>query len=295
MDSHRRKLLEQEPITKKDKKKTSLIVLVIVWSIALAAHFIRADKQSWLENYNTDYFIENTIHMHEDCGLNSKTNKTFINYDLLWAAINDNGNFEFYVTANWQWYFVDERWNLNSSCSFTSLPIIITLTESRHWYYVSNYYSINSWSTRELYIKSMFSDNAYRNWRMREYWWAHEKISFLNEAEEYFWVKLDEKWEFNCKLCDKPRFFYEKIQNEQWEDRNLYGSKEISKQSFTFYSNGSLERVWITGTKYYSWYFWKDDSTIIIKDKNNPNMIERFIIDEFKDYEMTAFSEYIQI
>lgn len=295
MDSHRRKLLWEQETNKKDHKKALLVVLFAVCAVLLATHFIRADKQSWLQNYNTDYFIENAIHQHEDCALPSKTNKTFIRYELLWAAINDNWEFEFYVTADWQWYFLDERWNINSSCSFTALPIIISLTESRYWYYVSNYYSINPWATRELYIKSMFSDNAYRNWRLREYWWVHETISFLDEAEQYFWVKLDQKWEFDCKFCDRPWFFYEKIQNKEWEDRNLYGSKEISKQSFTFNSNGSLERVWVSGTTYYSWYFWKDDSTIIIKDKKNPKILERFIIDEYKDYEMTAFSEYVQI
>jgi len=293
MDSHQKKIMELAP--KKDHKKILLIILWIVCCITLAAHFIQADKQASLQNYNTDYFIENAIHQHEDCGLTTKTNKTFINYELLWAAINDNGEFEFYVDAHWQWYFVDERWNLNSSCSFSSLPIIITLTESKQWYYVSNYYSIDDWRTRELYVKSMFSDNAYRNRRLREYWWTHEKISFLDEAEQYFWIKLDQKWEFDCKFCDKPRFFYEKIQNKEWEDRNLYGTKEISKQKFTFKSDGSLERVWVSGASYYNRYFWNNDSTVIIKDNNNPNIIERFIIDEYKDYEMTAFSEYVQI
>lgn len=295
MDSHRRKLLEQAP--KKDYKKPLLIILLIVCSIMLAAHFIRADKQSSLNHYNTDYFIENAIHQHEDCGLTTKTNKTFINYELLWAAINDNGDFEFYVTANWQWYYIDDRWNLSSSCWFTSLPIIISLTENKNGYYVSNYYSIDTWTwhARELYIKSMFSDNAYKNWRIREYWWIHTQVSFLDEAEQYFGIKLDQKWEFHCKFCDKPRYFYEKVQNEKWEDRNLYWSKEISKQGFTFNSNGSLERVWISGTSHYNRYFWKDDSTIIIKDNKNPSLVERFIIEDLKDYEMTAFSEYVQI
>ena len=263
MDSHQKKIMELVP--QKDHKKILLIILWIVCCITLTAHFIKADKQSSLQNYNTDYFIENAIHQHEDCGLTTKNNKTFINYELLWAAINDNGEFEFYVIAYWQWY------------------------------YVSNYYSIDAWRTRELYVKSMFSDNAYRNRRLREYWWTHEKISFLDEAEQYFWIKLDQKWEFDCKFCDKPRFFYEKIQNKEWEDRNLYGTKEISKQKFTFKSDGSLERIWISGASYYNRYFWNNDSTIIIKDNNNPNMIERFIIDEYKDYEMTAFSEYVQI
>ena len=293
MDSHQKKILEQAP--KKDYKKIILAVLSVILCITLAAHFIKADKQASLTNYNTDYFIENAIHQHENCGLTTKTNKTFINYDLLWAAINDDGDFEFYVTANWQWYFIDERGNLNSSCSFSWLPIIISLTENKYWYFISNYYSINSWNTRELYIKSMFSDNAYRNWRLREYWWVHEKISFLNEAEQYFWIKLDQKWEFECTFCDKPRYFYEKIQNDEWEDRNLYGIKEISKQSFKFNSNGTLERVWINSKSYYSRYFGNDDKTVIIKDSNNPSTIERFIIEDLKDYEMTTFSEYIQV
>ena len=294
MDSHRQKLIEQ--IEPKSYKTLILIVLIIVCSLTLAAHLIKADKQSSLQSYNSDYFIENAIHQHEDCGLTSKTNKTFINYDLLGAAINDNWDFEFYVNANWQWYFIDERWNLNSSCSFSSLPILISLTENKNWYFVSNYYSINStWNTRELYVKSMFSDNAYKNRRIREYWWFRERISFLNEAEQYFWIKLDQKWEFICSFCNKPRFFYEKIQNKEWQDRDLYWIKELSKQGFTFNSDWTLERVWIWGISHYNRYFWTNDSTIIIKDKNNPSIIERFIIEDLKDNEMTAFSEYIQI
>jgi hypothetical protein len=81
MDSHQKKILEQAP--KKDHKKVLLIILFIVCCITLAAHFIKADKQTSLNNYNTDYFIENVIHQHENCGLTTKTNKTFINYDLL--------------------------------------------------------------------------------------------------------------------------------------------------------------------------------------------------------------------
>jgi hypothetical protein len=81
MDSHRQKLMEQ--VEPKSYKTLILIVLVIVCSLTLAAHLIRADKQSSLQSYNSDYFIENAIHQHEDCGLTSKTNKTFINYNLL--------------------------------------------------------------------------------------------------------------------------------------------------------------------------------------------------------------------
>ena len=295
MDSHQKNIIEQAP--KKDHKKVLLLILLILFWITLAAHFIRADKQQSLSHYNTDFFIENAIHQHEDCGLTSKTNKTFINYELLWAAINDNWEFEFYVVANWQWYYIDDRWNLNSSCSFSWLPIVIALTENKYWYFLTNYFSIKSqtWSTRELYVKSMFSDNAYKSRRLREQWGSPINISFLNEAEQYFWIKLDQKWEFICNFCDRPRYFYEKIQNKQWEDRNLYWSKEISKQGFTFNSDGTLKRVWISDTTYYNRYFWKNDSTIIIKDSKNPSSIERFIIDELKDNEMVAFSEYIQI
>ena len=197
MDSHQKKIMEQAP--KKDYKKILLAILFVVCCVALVTHFIRADKQASLSNFSTDYFIEHAIHQHEDCGLTTNTSKTFINYDLLWAAINDNWDFEFYVTANWQWYFIDDRWNLNSSCSFTSLPIIISLTENKYWYFVTNYYSIKpwSWNTRDSYVKSMFSDNAYGNRRLREYWWTHERISFLNEAEQYFWINLEKSENLN--------------------------------------------------------------------------------------------------
>jgi hypothetical protein len=55
-----------------------------------------------------------------------------------------------------------------------------------------------------------------------------------------------------------------------------------------------MQRMW--GNDWtYSWHFWKNDTTIMIKAPNNTWSIERLIIDELNDNKMVLFTESIQI
>lgn len=265
--------------------KKFLRVLLILSCIFLCSQRIKADKQ-WLQNI--DFFINKTIHDHEDCF----EWKTFIKYDLLWVSINNDGNFEYYVNANGQWYFVDERWNLNSSCKFLSRPIAIELAETKTWYALINYQNPKNSLKNETEVKKVFSDNAYKNRKARENWITD--LNALYDAEEYFWVKLDEVWNFDCKFCDTIRYFVENFQNKSWDYRNLYINEPIGNKRFKFNSDWTMQRMW--GKDWtYSWHFWKNDTTIMIKAPNNTWSIERLIIDELNDNEMVLFTESIQI
>ena len=265
--------------------KKFLRVLLILSFLFLCSQRIRADKQ-WFQNI--DFYVNQAIHEHEWC----YDGKTFINYDLLWISINEDGNFEYYVSANGQWYYVDERWNLSSSCRFILRPIAVELQESKTWYILINYQNPKNSLKDNKKIKEVFSENAYKNRKARENWTV--EFDVLTDAEEYFWIKLDEIWNFECKFCDTTRYFVENIQNKSWDYRNLYINNPVSNKRFIFNSDGTMQRMWGNDWKY-DWHFWKNDTTIIIKDQDNPSTIQRFIIEELKDNEMVFLTESIQI
>ena len=167
--------------------KKFLRILWIISCIFLCSQRIRADKQ-WLQNI--DFFVDKAIHEHEHCF----EGKTFMNYNLLWISINEDGNFEYYVNANGQWYYLDERWNLNSSCKFSSRPIAIELAETKTGYVLLDYKNPKNSLKNDDEIKKAFSDNAYKNRKARQNWVTD--LDALWDAEKYFWVKLDETWDF---------------------------------------------------------------------------------------------------
>ena len=278
-------------------KKTIIPILLIICCCTIGTRLIKADKQS-LQNFSTDFFIKNAIHQYQDCEIVSKNDKTFINYDLLWAELDENWNYEFYVIWNWQWYYIDERGNLNLKCAFYWLPITITLAENKNWYYIEKYQSADSRKSNIQSVKNIFSDNAFMNRYSRKNRKNQEKISFLNDAENFFWIKLNDNKNFDCKFCDKKRYYYESILNKNWEKRDLYWIKDLWEKYYLFSSDGTLTKWWNDkwNDKWnYSRNFSKNNSTIIIEDKNDDSIIERFIIDEITDNELVSFSEYIQI
>ena len=244
-------------------------------------------NNEWINNI--DIFIERAIHEHEDCN----GWKTFLNYDLLGISIKGNWNTEHYITANGQWYFLDIRGNLSSSCKFSWVPIAIEVAERKGWYELVSYRKGN-WSNLENEIREKFSENAYKNRKMREYSNIEWKFDALSLAEDFFKRKLDENNDFECKFCDKKRYFYDTIQNKNWEYENLYGTEASDKKYFVFHTGWILERD-STDTSKYSRNFWKDDLTIIIKDKTNTWAIERFVITDLRDDKISFLAEKIDI
>lgn len=273
-------------------KKIILPILVVILCIIIGTRLIKADRE-YPQHYSTNYFIKNAIHQYQDCKRISQNSKTFVDYELLWAELDKDWYFEFYILWNWQWFYIDERWNLNNNCSFAWLPITVTLGENKNWYYILKYQVANKSDSQS--VKSIFSESAYKNRLARRNRENHEKISFLDDAEQHFWINLDENNEFKCSFCDKKRYYYESIENEEWERMNLYGTEQLSNNYLKFSSDWTLTKPWTHDKSKYTRHFGKDESTIIIKEKDNDSVIERFIIDQLKNNELIAFSEYIQI
>ena len=273
-------------------KKVIIPILLIIWCSIIGTRLIKADREESL-HFSTDFFIKNAIHQYEDCQTISEKHKTFIDYDLLWAELDENWYFEFYVLWNWQWFYIDKRWNLNNNCSFFWIPITITLAENENWYYIYKYQKANKSDIQS--VKKIFSENAFNNRNVRKNRKNNKWINFLNEAEQYFWTKLDENNEFECTFCDTKRYHYESTENKIWEKMELFGKEELWDKYIVFSSDGTLLKVWTYDEWTYTRHFAKNDSTIIINNKNNDSIIERFIINEMTDDELIAFSEYIQI
>lgn len=269
----------------KDIMKKFLRVLLVLSCIFLCTQWIRADKQ-WLQNI--DFFVNKAITEHEGC----YDWKTFIDYDLLGVSINDQGNFEYYVSVNGQWFYIDERWNLNTSCKFTQTPVAVEIAETKTWYALINYQNPKNSLKNDKQIKETFSENAYKNRKLRQN--SPTELNTLPEAEKYFWIILDETWNFECNFCDTTRYFYDKIINKNWDTRDLYGTEPVDKKRFIFNSDWTMQRMWANEWRF-SRHFWKNNSTIMINDENNPSTIQRFIIEELKDNEMVFFTEYIQL
>ena len=243
-----------------------------------------------------DQFIDKTIHQNEDC----YTWKTFISHEVLWISINNQGLTEYYIIAEWQWFFLDNRQNLQSSCKFTGTPIAITIKEYSNWYQVVKYRKWDNWPNTDSVLKERFSSNAYDKRKNKTYYNSQKSTSsdFLSMAEKYFYRNTNEDNNFECNFCDKKRYFYDKITNKNWEILDLYGLEPADKKFILFHSNNNIE-ITDSNWKILDWnrtrHFGKDNKTIVINNEEHPNIIERFIIDEFKNNEITFFNEIIQL
>lgn len=262
--------------------KKALRVILILSCIFFGTQRIKADKQ-WLQNI--DFYVDKALQDHEWCF----EGKTFINYDLLWISINDEGNFEYYLSANWQWYYVDERWNLSSSCKFSLTPVAVELAETKDWYDLINYRNPKNTLKTEKDIQAVFSENAYKNRRTRKNSIIAEENNALSLAESYFWVKLDEEWNFDCKFCDTTRYQFDNLWLNEYRYINQPG---WDSKRFIFNSDWTMQRMWGNDWKY-TRHFWKNNSTLIVKDPNNTWSLERFIIKNLKDTEMIFILETI--
>jgi len=264
-------------------------IRIVLLSISILFFVLQRNNSSkWLGNI--DAFVIDTIHKHENC----KIGETFIWYDPLWTTINSDWNIEYYIVANGQWYFIDKRWNLSSSCSFLNIPITIEINQSKKWYQEVYYRKWSDQPKDEKSIEENFSKDAYKNWKMRKYSQIANKIDALSLAEKYFWIKLDENKKFSCEFCDIKRYFNDKIKNDDWEELELYESEPIDKKYFIFNSDGTFQRY--SNKKWdYTRSFSKDNSTLIIRDKNNPWIIERIIIDKLNNDKILFLTEYIEV
>lgn len=214
---------------------------------------INIENETWAEIGQYVTLEDAIINYIEDNYSCDGQSKMFVNYAELWMKSLGNGMAERYIEAIGEWYYIDERWNLNNSCGF-SIPMKVT-TFSEDWanYVVTDVVLAKDWSEYTNSIKEMFSNEAVKKLFNEDYEFLDGR-SLLEMAEEYFGVTIIPKTEnnFECKFCDKIRYY-----NHTPEDDELL--KETNELHYNYISENNWENTIYFGS---DWTFkaeWKWD------------------------------------
>ena len=241
-----------------------------------------------------DDILAAAIHEKEDCDLGSKT---FIAYAILWTWSNDNWDTEYYLSVNWEWYHIDERWNISDDCWFGWIPTRITVDPE---WKVVDYEVAKDWTEYDSSTKEMFSDQAYKIRKDAKYKYNNTK-TFLEQAEEYFNIKIIPEWnnDFECKFCDKLRYYnFTPEADEKLQETNDlhfdYIAENNWKNTIYFWADWTFEAKWSRDEWKWTWVFWKDANTIIVSYEALPNVYDRYIIINQDENNLNTIIEIIQ-
>ena len=225
-----------------------------------------AENKTWVEigqSVTLEDAIFNYIEDNYSCDDQSKM---FVNYAELWQD-----NADFYINAIGEWFYIDERWNLNNSCGF-SIPMKVTVS-TQDWsnYVVTNVIQARDWSDYDESIKEMFSEEAIDrlyNWNI----WFIDGRTLLEMAEEYFGVTIipETKNNFECKFCDKL-WYYEPLENEDWKNNELtfnYVSEDNWNNTIYFGSDWSFKAEWSWDAWEWIRTFGQNEDTVIVLNNN---------------------------
>lgn len=251
------------------------------------------ENNIWIENNSTlEDTILDYIASKYDC---NDWSKLFVNYAELWQ-----NNADFYINAIGEWFYIDERWNLNNSCGF-SIPMKVTVsTEDWANYVVTDAVQARDWNEYDKSIREMFSDEAIDilyNWNFR----FLDGRTLLEMAEEYFGVKIipEPKNNFECNFCDKIRYYNrtpeddEKL-NQTNDSYSNYTTKDNWKNSIYFGSDWSFEakNSWNAGK--WKRTFGQNENTIIVENENTMHIYDRYIITNQTEDSLNTILEIIQ-
>lgn len=274
--------------------KNVLFILLSVSALIFSIHYIYASRQPEYIN-NIDYVVDKAIEQNEECSHFWST-KTFINHEILRIGINDNWNIEYNILVSGRWYHIDERGNLNSDCSFSAVPVIVEIAEDENWYSVNSYRSEIDKSNYKDFTKKNFSEIWYKDRQDRQRNNIKPRVvDTLSLAEDYFWIKLYQNERFDCQFCGTERFYYDTVTNKSWDVIDMYGVEPLNKKYIVFNSGGTVQILGIENSLEYERYFGKDNSTIIIKNDNTEQTIQRLVISKIKDDEIRFIRESIQV
>ena len=274
----------------------SIFLLVWCWNHSvIEQETTNIENETWIEigQYVTlEDAIINYIEDNYSCG---DWSKLFVNYAELWQNSAD-----FYINAIGEWFYIDERWNLNNSCGF-SIPMKVTVfTEDWSNYVVTDAVQARDGSEYDESLREMFSDEAIDilyNWNYG-FW---DGGTLLEMAEEYFGVAIipENENNFECKFCDKLRYYnrtpeadeklneisdlyFDYIAENNWKNTIYFGS------DWTFEAKGSWDEwVW-TRT------FGQDENTIIVLNNNSDHVYTRYIIINQTEDSLNTILEIVQ-
>jgi len=262
-----------------------LFLLLSLFTIALLTWCSQISNITTPKTYNnTDQnilnFLEQTIEEQESCNQKSNNEKTFVSFAVLWTWKAEFWDLIYYLLINGEWIYIDERWNLSSSCGFSWIPASIELKKTNTGYIMISY-SVNS-TKDESTLKRMFSSSAYNKLKQENHIY-NTNISPLQRAERYFWITFWTGWNFECTFCDQNRYYAgngdeEKVKKWIQKSYSIFtNNKNEENRYLTFNSNWNFEnhnsRDEGTGIR----IFWQDNTTILV-DAYPSHTYDRYII-----------------
>lgn len=234
------------------------------------------------------------------CNDNTWT-KLFFQYTPILTEIDETTGISSYIwSVTAKSFYIDLNWNLNETCSFLNVPIKIQITENENDELTITKYEDSFIGYSKAPLETFIWDKAYEIRDSQKIYDIKPNPTLLSKAEEYFWINVNETWNFNCEFCDITRCFTETIKNESiWWLSSLYSITEWEPEEwlscFNFHSNWTLEKIGSRDAWKSYRHFWKDWSTIINEPTNRNQVLERFIIENISDKQIRFYTEYIDL
>lgn len=257
-------------------------------------------NETWAEIGQYVTLEDAIINYIEDNYSCDNQSKMFVNYAELWMKSLGNGMAERYIEAIGEWYYIDERWNLNNSCGF-SIPMKVT-TFSEDWanYVVTDVVLAKDWSEYTNSIKEMFSNEAVKKLFNEDYEFLDGR-SLLEMAEEYFGITIISETgnNFECKFCDKIRYYNhtpedDELLKETNELHYNYISENNWENTIYFGSDWSFKAEWSRDAWEWTRTFGQDKNTVIVLNNNLDHVYDRYIITNQTEDSLSTILEIIQ-
>lgn len=244
----------------------------------------------WNLNDVITYYLANNL------GCNDGKSWNFVNIAFLWEKDLDDWYVDYYIYARGQWYYIDSRWNLTSSCWY-AIPIKLNVNQEGWTYAVNDYETAKDWSEYMDSLKEMFSEEAIEKLTKEDYVFEDGR-TLLEMAEESLEVKVipEEKEEFDCSFCNKV-WYYAPSEDEDWNSNELvfnYVAEDNWNNTIFFGTGWEFEAKgsWDEGKG--SWIFWNNENTVIVTSSQNENVYDRYIITNQDDENLNTILEIIQ-
>ena len=279
----------------------SVFLLAWCWNNVIVEKEPNVEIDTWnkiAQETNNNLTLEDTIIDYiankYDC---DDWSKLFVNYAELWEKSLGDWAAEWYITTIAEWFYIDERWNLNNSCGFGVPMKIVTSSEDWIHYTVIDSAQARDWSEYDESIREMFSDEAIDvlyNWNLR----FLDGRTLLEMAEEYFGVTVipEPKNNFECKFCDKL-WYYEQSETEDWKGNDSifnYVSTDNWNNTIYFGSDWNFEAKGSRDEWTWTWTFGQDENTIIVLNNNSNHVYDRYIITNVDENSLNTILETIQ-
>ena len=280
-----------------------LSVFLLSWcwnNQAIEQETTNTENETWTEIGQYATLEDAIINYIEDNYSCNDWSKLFVNYAELWMKSLGDWIAEWYITTIGEWFYIDERWNLNNSCGF-SVPMKI-VTSSKDWihYTVIDSVQARDWSEYNESIREMFSDEAINilyNWNLR----FLDGRTILEMAEEYFGVTIipEPKNNFECLFCNKLRYYNRTLEadeklNETGDLHFNYTIEDNWKNTIYFSSDWSFEAKGSRDEWTWTRTFGQDENTIIVLNNNSDHVYTRYIITNKDESSLNTILEIIQ-